>query len=556
MKTKFYQYLLNSHGEPVPNARIQVYAYPLAGGSPEYANIYTSLTGSPTTSYDTAILTDSNGYFEFYVADLEEGGSVYGYEYQRLFKLTWSGTGITSGSLDNLQFFDVTRRSVDTSSTSEYYSKVVNNLLAKGWEDHRTNTSGDEHTQYLKTNGTRVLTGNWDIGATYSILAAYVKGRIGTDLSISTYAGLNGLTILNSTGAVQIALVDINGGAVDGTPIGASVPSTGIFTTLTATTGTIPTLGSTLATLTTANITTGTIAALSSTLATLTTANITNGNITTLINTTGTITNFSSGNVNIDGGNIDGTIIGLNSASLGYFSSAYVSTYLHATNIETTNIAAVNLYISTGVRTGTLTVSGNTVLGDASGDSVTINASTVSVPNSLNFDTNTLFIDATNNRVVVGGSAGTRKFEIVDTAGPQARLLYSTGVYTDLETLSNGDFQVTSLSTSAIFVASVRPKFTGTYTLGLPNYKWSTLYSNTIETSGARMRGDGWLMLGMNSAPTAPLDILDDCIRIRTSRTPATSGAAGNAGQICWDASRVYVCTGANTWKRADLTSF
>ena len=38
----------------------------------------------------------------------------------------------------------------------------------------------------------------------------------------------------NGTGAVTIAKVDINGGAIDGTPIGGSSASTGAFTTLSA----------------------------------------------------------------------------------------------------------------------------------------------------------------------------------------------------------------------------------------------------------------------------------------------------------------------------------
>lgn len=31
---------------------------------------------------------------------------------------------------------------------------------------------------------------------------------------------------------------------------------------------------------------------------------------------------------------------------------------------------------------------------------------------------------------------------------------------------------------------------------------------------------------------------------------PANAGAAGTAGQIAYDASYLYVCTGANTWRR------
>jgi hypothetical protein len=51
---------------------------------------------------------------------------------------------------------------------------------------------------------------------------------------------------------------------------------------------------------------------------------------------------------------------------------------------------------------GAFSANGGATLGDASGDALTINSSAVSIPNGLNFDSNTLVIDATNNRVGVG----------------------------------------------------------------------------------------------------------------------------------------------------------
>jgi hypothetical protein len=38
--------------------------------------------------------------------------------------------------------------------------------------------------------------------------------------------------------------------------------------------------------------------------------------------------------------------------------------------------------------------------------------------------------------------------------------------------------------------------------------------------------------------------------------TTKASNAAGNAGEMCWDASYIYVCTAANTWKRATLNTY
>jgi len=55
---------------------------------------------------------------------------------------------------------------------------------------------------------------------------------------------------------------------------------------------------------------------------------------------------------------------------------------------------------------------------------------------------------------------------------------------------------------------------------------------------------------------TAFLDIASDIIRLRTAKTPATAGAAGNKGDICWDDNYIYVCVATNTWKRAAIATW
>lgn len=63
--------------------------------------------------------------------------------------------------------------------------------------------------------------------------------------------------------------------------------------------------------------------------------------------------------------------------------------------------------------------------------------------------------------------------------------------------------------------------------------------------------------LGLNTnSPTARLDVNDNTIRVRTARTVATATSTGNAGDIAWDSSYVYVCVATNTWKRAALTTW
>jgi len=74
-------------------------------------------------------------------------------------------------------------------------------------------------------------------------------------------------------------------------------------------------------------------------------------------------------------------------------------------------------------------------------------------------------------------------------------------------------------------------------------------------TSGIFIEDGGEVGFGTNS-PTAAIDVDSDKIRVRTSKTPATSGAAGNAGDICWDTNYVYICVATNTWKRAAISTW
>ena len=62
--------------------------------------------------------------------------------------------------------------------------------------------------------------------------------------------------------------------------------------------------------------------------------------------------------------------------------------------------------------TGAFAANGGATLGDASGDALTINSSAVSIPNGLNFDSNTFVIDATNDRVGVGTTSPSYKLEV------------------------------------------------------------------------------------------------------------------------------------------------
>jgi hypothetical protein len=69
------------------------------------------------------------------------------------------------------------------------------------------------------------------------------------------------------------------------------------------------------------------------------------------------------------------------------------------------------------------------------------------------------------------------------------------------------------------------------------------------------IKSDGNVGIG-TASPTSLLDVNSDTVRIRTARTPASAAAAGNAGDICWDANYIYVCTATNTWKRTAISTW
>jgi len=69
---------------------------------------------------------------------------------------------------------------------------------------------------------------------------------------------------------------------------------------------------------------------------------------------------------------------------------------------------------------------------------------------------------------------------------------------------------------------------------------------------------NGYLSLAVGSPPepTAQLDISNNTIRLRNSRTPASATASGNRGDICWDTNYIYVCVATNTWKRTAISTW
>jgi hypothetical protein len=86
---------------------------------------------------------------------------------------------------------------------------------------------------------------------------------------------------------------------------------------------------------------------------------------------------------------------------------------------------------------------------------------------------------------------------------------------------------------------------------------FSTGINGLDATEKMRIDGSGRLLVGTSSdSGGALLQVNGDRVRIATAKTPASASDTGVAGEICWDASYIYVCTATNTWKRTAISTW
>ena len=136
---------------------------------------------------------------------------------------------------------------------------------------------------------------------------------------------------------------------------------------------------------------------------------------------------------------------------------------------------------------GAFSANGGATLGDASGDALTINSSAVSIPNGLNFDSNTLVIDASNNRVGI------------NTASPQTQLQISDA--------TTATFRLTSIGTANLDLSCSAT----TASVGSPN--GIALLFNTLNTERMRITSAGNVGIGTNN-PATILHAVGSTIRL------------------------------------------
>jgi hypothetical protein len=162
---------------------------------------------------------------------------------------------------------------------------------------------------------------------------------------------------------------------------------------------------------------------------------------------------------------------------------------------------------------------------------------------SLGSTTNTPVLFASNNlerlRITGNGSVG------LGASSPGALLHIA-------EVAAVSGFSSTSFrSTRSNYGAD----FTGYIDQGVSSGAIISTVEAGTATERVRITNAGRVGIG-TAGPTALLDVSTDTVRVRTARTPGSATATGNAGDICWDANYVYVCTATNTWKRSALSTW
>ena len=303
-------------------------------------------------------------------------------------------------------------------------------------------------TLYYDNSGLHWTTGNIDFKSTGQIYGGTLTDGTAT-LSGGTLTGN-----VTSSGTSTFSTVDINGGNIDGTKIGVTTADSGRFTTISSTSS-ITSYGAITASsaVTGGSLTDGT--------ATLSGGILTgdvNGNVTSL----GTST-FST--VDINGGNIDGTKIGVTTADSGRFTTISSTSSITASGAVTggsltDGTATLSAGALSGVTTitassavtgGSLTDGTATLSAGALSGVTTITASSAVTGGSLTDGTATLQSGSLTGAAAIAASGviSTTNTANADSTGSTGSIVTSGGLY-----IKSSKSMETGVSTEAALICN------------------------------------------------------------------------------------------------------
>jgi hypothetical protein len=222
-----------------------------------------------------------------------------------------------------------------------------------------------------------------------------------------------------------------------------------------------------------------------------------------------------------------------------------------STYSATTEVASSAAFFNTSATTNTYAALRLVTYGSGSGSNVgTVNLCALASPTQYGAEfvvqqrtTSGTFRE--NLRITHDGKVG------IGTTSPSAKLHVATA----------GNNYIVSHNTTGSTSALLLGAESGATAL----YSWTTVGGSTgvplkfLTGASEAMRLDtsGRLLVGTSSQSGGSLlQVNDDRIRIASSKTPASASDTGTAGEICWDADYIYVCTATDTWKRTAISTW
>jgi hypothetical protein len=162
--------------------------------------------------------------------------------------------------------------------------------------------------------------------------------------------------------------------------------------------------------------------------------------------------------------------------------------------------------------------------------------------------TGRLFIDASGNVGVGAAAAANINLDVSSAGTTIVRSYAGAGNQAYLSAVGNAG----TVGTSSLDI--IQDATSIAYLYQRAN---QPLLIGTNNTEHLRITSGGRLLVGTSSdSGGALLQINDNRIRVATAKTPSFAADTGTAGEICWDADYIYVCTATNTWKRSAISTW